>query len=82
MDTQFITWYTGKTALQLLLAVPDGNSGTSRQHIAWYVPKCKIDTAPQPIESGGRRLYDISLSSRIDTSASGLLAAPALFAVG
>ena len=82
MDAQFITWYTGKTALQLLLAVPDGNSGTSRQHIAWYVPKCKIDTAPQPIESGGRRLYDISLSSRIDTSASGLLAVPGLFAVG
>lgn len=81
MDTQFVTWYSAQTALQLMLSVPIG-SGTSRQWIAWYLPKCVIDTVPQPTESGGRRLYDLALSSRIDTSASGLLKAPAIFAVG
>jgi len=80
-DTQLITWYSAKTALQLMFTVPYG-SGTSRQHIAWYIPRCEIDAHPTPDSSGGRDLYSTSLSSRIDTSASGLLKAPGILAVG
>lgn len=81
MDTQFVTWYTSQTALQMLLSIPTG-SGATRQHIAWYLPNCKIDMAPQPIESGGRRLYEFGLTSRIDTSLSGMLKTPGILAVG
>lgn len=80
-DTQFITWYSAKTALQMMLSIPYG-SGTSRQHVAWYIPRMVMDMHPQPDSSSGRDLYVTTYTSRIDTSLSGLLKAPAIFAVG
>lgn len=82
MDTQFTTWFSAGTALQVLFGVPSG-SGSTRQWIGWYVGNCKIDEPPQPDESTGRRLHSFSLTSRIDTSlSSSLLKAPGLYAVG
>lgn len=76
-DAAEITTWAARTARRVLFSVPTG-SGTSKRHVAFYMPKAVLARSPKQSKEGGRLLYELEFVGQIDNSQSenSLLASP------
>lgn len=68
-DTQLDAWWSSRTPLQFVLAVPTG-SGTTKRWAVLDVGTCLIVGKPKH-PGGDRQLYELELHAQLDTSTSG-----------
>jgi hypothetical protein len=74
--------WTGRTAMRLLFAVPQG-SGLTRRWFVFCLPKCVIVGKPKTLVDGGAVVTDVTVQAQIDSSLSTDRArAPAVIGIG
>lgn len=79
----FNTWWTNRTALQLVIAVPSG-TGSTKRWMVFDLPKCIIVGPPKTVKEAGMATTEFTLRSqmRSTSGATDLARTPFVLAIG